>query len=111
MFYGVVVWDPWLIVSQIVCLQSLYYLTLGFLMSMLVGTRVSRMSLVYFFDYCTLTASTATGWCAIVSYLLSALAGCRLPARHVHARGVFAGDFMEALNVAGRHRSLFQTVL
>ncbi|KAM1219626.1 uncharacterized protein LOC126634060 isoform X1 [Malus sylvestris] len=75
MFYGTLVWDPWLIVVQIVCLQCLYYLTLGFFLSILVGTRVSRMSLVYFFDYATLTVSTVTGWCVIGSFLLSALAG------------------------------------
>ena len=51
MFYGSVVWDPWLIVAQIVCLQCLYYITLGLFLSILVGTRVSRLSLVYFFDY------------------------------------------------------------
>uniref|UniRef100_A0A1D1YDQ4 Protein SYS1 n=1 Tax=Anthurium amnicola TaxID=1678845 RepID=A0A1D1YDQ4_9ARAE len=50
-------------------------LTLGFFMSVLVGTRVPRMSLIYFFDYSTLTSSTVTGWCAIISFLLSALAG------------------------------------
>ncbi|RHN79084.1 hypothetical protein MtrunA17_Chr1g0173051 [Medicago truncatula] len=51
MFYGAVVWDPWLIVAQIVCLQCMYYITLGLLLAVLVGTRVSRLSLVYFFDY------------------------------------------------------------
>ncbi|KAF8388999.1 hypothetical protein HHK36_025684 [Tetracentron sinense] len=75
MFYGAIVWDPWLIISQIVCLQCLYYLTLGLFMLVLVGTRVSRMSLVYFFDYSTIPASTVTGWCVIASILLSALAG------------------------------------
>lgn len=75
MFYGAMVWDPLLIVSQIVCLQCLYYLTLGLFMAILVGTRVSRLSLMYFFDFSTLTASTVTGWCAIVSFLLSSLAG------------------------------------
>ncbi|CAL9193411.1 unnamed protein product [Musa hybrid cultivar] len=75
MFYGAIVWDPWLIVSQIVCFQCLYYLTLGSFMAILVGTRVSHMSLMYFFDFSTLTASTVTGWCAIVSFLLSSLAG------------------------------------
>ncbi|GMQ08702.1 hypothetical protein CsSME_00052310 [Camellia sinensis var. sinensis] len=75
MFYGSVVWDPWLIVAQIVCLQCLYYLTLGFLLGILVGTRVSRLSLVYFFDYATVSASTVTGWCVIASILLSSLAG------------------------------------
>ncbi|XP_075510512.1 uncharacterized protein LOC142546595 [Primulina tabacum] len=75
MFYGAVAWDPWLIVAQIVCLQSLHYLTLGIFLSILVGTRVSRMSLVYFFDYATVDASTVTGWCIISSILLSSIAG------------------------------------
>ncbi|CAN6456307.1 unnamed protein product [Victoria cruziana] len=75
MFYGAVVWDPWLIVSQIVCLQCLYYLTLGLFMWILVGTRVSRLTLIYFFDYSTLTASTITGWCAMSSFLLASVAG------------------------------------
>ncbi|OIW17135.1 hypothetical protein TanjilG_27289 [Lupinus angustifolius] len=44
-------------------------------LSLLVGTRVSRMSLVYFFDYVTITASTVTGWCVIASFLLSSIAG------------------------------------
>ncbi|KAI3761553.1 hypothetical protein L1987_51972 [Smallanthus sonchifolius] len=75
MFYGSVVWDPWLIVAQIVCIQCLYYLTLGVFMTVLVGTRVSRMSLVYFFDYATITLSTFTGWCVIASFVLSSIAG------------------------------------
>ncbi|KAJ4851005.1 hypothetical protein Tsubulata_033568 [Turnera subulata] len=75
MFYGAVVWDPWLIVAQIVCLQCLYYLTLGFFLSFLVGSRVSRLSLVYFFDFATVTVSTVTGWCVITSFLLSSIAG------------------------------------
>nr|XP_027191790.1 protein SYS1 homolog isoform X2 [Cicer arietinum] len=75
MFYGAVVWDPWLIVAQIVCLQCLYYITLGLLLTIFVGTRVSRLSLVYFFDYVTVTTSTVTGWCVVASFLLSSAAG------------------------------------
>ncbi|PKA57197.1 hypothetical protein AXF42_Ash002501 [Apostasia shenzhenica] len=75
MFYGAVVWDPWLILSQIICLQCLFYLTLGLFMSIFVGTRVSRISLMYFFDYSTLTASTVTGWYVIAASLLSSIAG------------------------------------
>ncbi|GMY34239.1 protein SYS1 homolog [Fagus crenata] len=75
MFYGAVVWDPWLIVAQILCLQCLYYLTLGVFLTFLVGTRVSRMSLVYFFDYAAVTTSTVTAWCVIASFLLSSFAG------------------------------------
>lgn len=75
MFYGAVVWDPWLIVAQIVGIQCLYYLTLGVFLSIFVGARVSQMSLVYFFDFATVTASTATGWCVIASIMLTSLAG------------------------------------
>ncbi|KAI5660575.1 hypothetical protein M9H77_29368 [Catharanthus roseus] len=75
MFYGAVVWDPWLIVAQIVCLQCLYYITLGFFLGIIVGIRVPRMSLVYLFDFATVTASTVTGWCVIASFLLSSLVG------------------------------------
>lgn len=75
MFYGTTVWDPWLIVAQIVCLQCSYYLTLGVFTMVFLGARVPRLSLVYFFDYATLTLSTVTGWCVIASFLLSSLAG------------------------------------
>lgn len=75
MFYGAGLWDPWLIVIQITCLQCLYYLTLGVFMAIFVGTHVSRMSLVYFFDYAAITASTVTGWRVIASFMLSSVAG------------------------------------
>lgn len=75
MFYGAVVWDPWLIVAQIVFLQCLYYLTLGLFLLLLVGTRVSRMSLVYFFDFAAVSTSTVTGWSVIASFMLTAVAG------------------------------------
>ncbi|KAI3977348.1 hypothetical protein MKX01_000261 [Papaver californicum] len=98
MFYGAMVWDPWLIVSQIICLQCLYYLTLGILMSILVGTRVSRMSLVYFFDYSTLTTSTVTGWCVIVAFLLSSLAGAGIML-HLVERAKKCLDFSATLYI------------
>lgn len=75
MFYGSTAWDPWLIVAQIVCLQCLYYVTLGFFIAILVGTRVPRMSLLYLFDYATVSVSTVTGWCVIASFLLSSVVG------------------------------------
>lgn len=78
MFYGTAVWDPWLIVGQIICLQCSYYLSLGVFMMVFLGLRVPRLSLVYFFDYATLTTSTLTGWCVIASFLFSSLAGLEL---------------------------------
>ncbi|KAB2094065.1 hypothetical protein ES319_A02G132600v1 [Gossypium barbadense] len=67
-------YDPSLILAQIVCLQCLYYLTLGAFSSFLVGSRLSRMSLVYLFDFVTVTASTVTGWCAIAAFFLTSIA-------------------------------------
>ncbi|KAL8537578.1 hypothetical protein ACS0TY_012630 [Phlomoides rotata] len=75
MFYGTTAWDPWLIVAQIVFLQCQYYLILGIFLAILVGPRVSKMSLVYFFDFATVTPSTPTGWCVIASIFLSSIAG------------------------------------
>ncbi|XP_047342415.1 protein SYS1 homolog [Impatiens glandulifera] len=75
MFYGAAVWDPYLIIAQIVCLQCLYYISLGGFTAVLIGTRVSRLSLVYFFDYVTVSTSTVTGWCVIASFTFSSLAG------------------------------------
>ncbi|KAG8497083.1 hypothetical protein CXB51_008339 [Gossypium anomalum] len=68
-------YDPSLILAQIVCLQCLYYLTLGAFSSFLVGSRASRMSLVYLFDFVTVTASTVAGWCAIAAFFLTSIAG------------------------------------
>ncbi|CAN1836416.1 Protein SYS1 homolog [Linum perenne] len=76
MFYGSIAWDPWLILAQIVCLQCFYYLILGLSLSLLVGTRVSRLSLVYFFDFVAVTPASVTGWCVISSFFISSLAGC-----------------------------------
>jgi protein SYS1 len=53
----------------------MYYLTVGLFMTVLVATRVERMTLVYFFDFSTLTVSTVTGCLVIASFLLSSLAG------------------------------------
>ncbi|KMZ71615.1 Protein SYS1 [Zostera marina] len=75
MFYGAMVWDPWLIVSQILCLQCSYYVSLGIFMSILVGNRVSQLNLIYLFDYSALTISTVTGWCVLASFILSSLVG------------------------------------
>ncbi|KAH9289094.1 hypothetical protein KI387_033211, partial [Taxus chinensis] len=75
MFYGTIVWDPWLIVSQIICLQCLYYLSLGLFMWILVGSRVPRLTVIYFFDYSVVSTSTVTGWCIMGAFFLNALAG------------------------------------
>lgn len=80
MFYGAVVWDPWLIVAQIVCLQCMYYITLGLLLAVLVGTRVSRLSLVYFFDYVMLLPLPLLVGAFVLHFCSAQLQGnCSLP--------------------------------
>ncbi|KAM3349776.1 hypothetical protein ACQJBY_022571 [Aegilops geniculata] len=96
MFYGAMVWDPWLIVAQIVCLQCLYYLGLGLFMALLVGTRVPRLTLLYLFDFATLTPRTTTGWCAIASFLLAAIAGYGNSTAHSHSRRHASHLFLQA---------------
>ncbi|KAL0732170.1 hypothetical protein Bca4012_028264 [Brassica carinata] len=76
MFYGTAVWDPWLIVGQIICLQCSFYLTLGVLMILFLGLRVPRLSLVYFFDYATLTTCTLTGWAVYMVFLVERARKC-----------------------------------
>ncbi|KAL2653564.1 hypothetical protein R1flu_021692 [Riccia fluitans] len=75
MFYGATIWDPWLIVGQIVCIQCLYYLSLGLLLSLFVGTQVPRFTLNYFFNYSHVSASSFVGWCTIFAYFINSLAG------------------------------------
>ncbi|KAF2323318.1 hypothetical protein GH714_034602 [Hevea brasiliensis] len=106
MFYGAVVWDPWLIVAQIACLQCLYYLTLGSFLSILVGTRVSRMSLVYFFDFVAVTTSTITGWRVIISFLLSSIAGAGYML-HLIERSKKCLDFSATLYIPSLYMHLY----
>lgn len=73
MFYGTSVWDPVLIVAQIVSVQSLFYIGLGSGLSTL--NRGKTVTVDYVFNTRLLTTSTYTGWTIIVSYLGSALTG------------------------------------
>ncbi|CAI5513731.1 unnamed protein product [Closterium sp. Naga37s-1] len=69
------VWDPWLIVAQIACLQSLFYLSLGVFLWLFVGSHVPRFTLKYFFDYSVLSPSSFVGWCCIFAFLANAFVG------------------------------------
>jgi hypothetical protein len=75
MFYGAMVWDPWLILAQIVCIQCLYYISLGILLYAFVSTQVPRFTLKYFFDYTLVTATSIVGWSTLAAFFVNALAG------------------------------------
>ena len=40
MFYGAAVWDPWLILAQIITVQCLFYLSFGLLLYLFLGAFV-----------------------------------------------------------------------
>lgn len=73
MFYGASVWDPWLIVAQIACLQALFYLSLGGYLWLLLSWQVPHLSLHLFFDYSALSVASLAGWCCILAFLANAL--------------------------------------
>ena len=75
MFYGAMIWDPWLIVAQIACLQCLHYLSLGGFLWLFVGTHVPSFTLRFFFDYSVITTRTFAGWCTLLAYFVNALVG------------------------------------
>mmetsp|Transcript_56477 Transcript_56477/g.178687 ORF Transcript_56477/g.178687 Transcript_56477/m.178687 type:complete len:165 (+) Transcript_56477:390-884(+) len=75
MFYGTTVWDPVLIIAQIVCLQSSYYLSLGALLWLLVGGHVPKVTLRFFFDSAQLSVHSVSGWMAILAFLFNSVAG------------------------------------
>ena len=75
MFYGAMIWDPWLILAQIVCIQSLYYMSLGIFLWAFVGTQVPELTLKYFFNYTLVTGASVVGWSIIAAYIVNALCG------------------------------------
>jgi len=75
MFYGAAVFDPLLIIAQIVSMQSLHYLSLGLLQWLLLGPYGPNYSLYYFFDYHAVNVHKFSGWMVIVSFLANSVAG------------------------------------
>ena len=77
MFY-VQGFDPALIISQIVSMQTLLYMHLGLWLCVLTalgGSDVSSLSLGNFFSSSAMSISFAGGWIAIIAFFLNALAG------------------------------------
>ncbi|PNH03043.1 Protein SYS1 [Tetrabaena socialis] len=75
MLYGAAVWDPALIVAQIVTLQCLFYLSLGLWQGLFIGPYVSHLSIAYLFSWRTYNFGTYVGWISVVSALLTSTLG------------------------------------
>uniref|UniRef100_A0A061SGP8 Coatomer subunit beta-1 n=1 Tax=Tetraselmis sp. GSL018 TaxID=582737 RepID=A0A061SGP8_9CHLO len=73
MFYGANVWDPLLIISQIVALQCLCYLGLGLVQWLVVSPyHHAPISLRFLFDWRFVSLRTFTGGLNVVAFLLNA---------------------------------------
>mmetsp|Transcript_15750 Transcript_15750/g.40150 ORF Transcript_15750/g.40150 Transcript_15750/m.40150 type:complete len:104 (+) Transcript_15750:97-408(+) len=76
MFYGSSVWDPVLILAQIVTLQCLFYICFGLFLYMFMGlSPAGPLTVKYVFDYAAISVQTFRGWMVILTFLSSALAG------------------------------------
>lgn len=70
--FRITTWDPLLIISQIICLQTLYYSTLCFILlflDILLGYTVSLDQVLLFEE---VRFDTATGWGVALAYILTA---------------------------------------
>mmetsp|Transcript_1661 Transcript_1661/g.4314 ORF Transcript_1661/g.4314 Transcript_1661/m.4314 type:complete len:225 (+) Transcript_1661:371-1045(+) len=73
MFYGANIWDPALILSQIVSVQCLSYLTLGLLQWMIISPfHHGHLSLHFLFDWRYLNVHSFTGWLTVAATLINA---------------------------------------
>lgn len=74
MFYGSQVWDPILIVAQIVTIQCLFYISYGLLLWILVGPYASgHLTLEHFFGAGWLGIHSFVAWMAILANICNAL--------------------------------------
>ena len=68
MFYGANVWDPLMIISQIVAMQCLCYLSLGLLQWMVIAPYHSgHITLHFIFDWRYLNVHSFNGWLTVVT--------------------------------------------
>ena len=70
MFYGTSVWDPVLIIAQILSVQSLFYIGLGTTLFVFLGATADPLTVAEVFDYRKLS-----GWRAIAGTLAGSVAG------------------------------------
>lgn len=66
------IWDPWLIIAQIVALQSLFYLSLGAWNVLLVGAFSPGISLAYMLDGQAMDIRNTIGWLCMLANIMNA---------------------------------------
>mmetsp|Transcript_36001 Transcript_36001/g.101958 ORF Transcript_36001/g.101958 Transcript_36001/m.101958 type:complete len:227 (-) Transcript_36001:132-812(-) len=72
MFYGANIWDPALIISQIVALQCMCYLSLGVLQWVIISPyHHSHLTLHFLFDWRYINVHSFTGWLSVITCILN----------------------------------------
>lgn len=74
MFYATA-WDPRLILSQIITIQCLYYVSLGFIIWLLDSINGYKLDLSQLFSCTTMNLDTTIGIITLFSFILCAFAG------------------------------------
>lgn len=74
MFYGSSLWDPVLILAQIITIQCLFYVSQGLLLWLLLGPYVVKLNMHHFFDWQWVSFHSFNGWMIVVANLLNGLA-------------------------------------
>lgn len=69
------IFDPILIIGQIITIQSLWYTSLGILVFVTDALHGSPPCLAHMFAYQDLSVKTTTGIFLVISYLLNSLCG------------------------------------
>lgn len=70
--YGSAVWDPTLIIAQIIAVQCCYWASLGMLIWLLVGPYVPKVTIYQFFDWRWISFHSFTGWMLVTANFCSA---------------------------------------
>jgi hypothetical protein len=99
MFYGANVWDPLMIISQIVALQCLCYLSLGLLQWMVIAPHHSgHVSILFIFDWHYLNLYSLNGWLTVATSIGNSFvcAGFLVP---IVGRAKKCVDFASTLNI------------
>ncbi|XP_022907921.1 protein SYS1 homolog [Onthophagus taurus] len=68
-------WDPWLLISQIVCMQCVLYTSLGLLLTILGGLTSDTRTLDHIFEYHEIQIRDLGGKLVIFAFVINALVG------------------------------------
>lgn len=75
MLYGPPVWDPLLIIAQIVSIQCLFYLGLGLWQTILFGPYIGSLNVTHLFGWRHMSFKTFLGWMTIAANIINAPLG------------------------------------